>query len=64
MSNFYIKDHIPQFGSQDNSQLIENLLILGISSFKSITEGKIDSKKSLKLLKKATRKWIPAHLVF
>ena len=57
MSIEYIQDHLPQFGSEDNSQLIEHLLVLGLSSFKSITEGKIDPKKSQKLLKKATSKY-------
>jgi len=52
----YLKDHIPKFGNVDNSVLIECLLVLGISSFKSITEGNIRPKKSIKMLKKATGK--------
>jgi hypothetical protein len=52
----YLKDHIPKIGNVDNSTLIECLLVLGISSFKSITEGKIRPKKSIKMLKKATER--------
>ena len=53
----YLKEHIHKFGaSEKNKELIEYLLVLGISSFKSLTEGIINPKKSLKMLKKATGK--------
>ena len=50
----YLKDHIPKFGCAENSDLIQCLLVLGVSSFKSITEGQIRQGKSFRLLKKAT----------
>lgn len=52
----YLKDHIPKFSSNDNNQLIDYLLVLGISTFKSITESRIVPSKSIKKLKKVTGK--------
>ena len=52
----YLKHHIPLFQAKDNNELIECLLILGISSFKSLVEGKLKSAKSLKILRKATNR--------
>lgn len=49
----YLKQHIPQFGAKDNNELIECLLVLGISSFKSLVEGRIKTAKTLKILRKA-----------
>lgn len=54
--NKYLQDHIPKFAAENNSELIESLLVLGISSFKSIIEGEIKPSKSIKILKKATSK--------
>ena len=49
----YLKHHIPQFSAKDNNELIECLLVLGISSFKSLVEGRIKTSKTLKILRKA-----------
>jgi hypothetical protein len=43
----YLKHHIPQFSAEDNNELIECLLVLGISSFKSLVEGRINQFKTI-----------------